>query len=291
MPGPVLSCLGALALELTPTRPPGRAALPAATAGELAAKVARDLERLVPGAAALDFALVAGLFDPAELLRPGHPLHAELERLVARAPGLAGGRVIGFGAGEAGLPPGLAPDPHLAGGPLRLLPFLLRGDAEALAPVAERMEQVLLDTGMADADTALAAQDGFAAEVEHARLMTLDDLAAMTAMQYEHAGLAPLWPVLEAALYRPGAEAWLDAPPEPLLRLADGAARIALLDVDAWAEGGFAPREADAARLGRAFERFQQRQRQIAAVLEAHGIPVTFDHCPAGKDPRAILQE
>lgn len=290
MPGTVLSCLGALALELAPTSRPGRQALDAGAAGEFAAKVARDLERLVPGAAALDFALVAGLFDPAELLRPGHPLHAELERLAARAPGLAGGRVIGFGAGADGLPPGLAPDPHLAGGPLRLLPFLLRGDADVLAPVAERMEQVLLDTGMADADTALAAQDGFAAEIEHARLMTLDDLAAMTALQYEHAGLAPLWPVLEAALYQPGAEAWLDAPPEPLLRLSDGAARIALLDVDAWAEGGFAPREADAARLGRAFERFQQRQRQIAAVLEAHGIPVTFDHCPAGRDPREVLR-
>ncbi len=60
--------------------------------------------------------------------------------------------------------------------------------------------------------------------------------------------------------------------------------------MEAWAEGGFAPREADAARLGRAFERFQQRQRQIAAVLEAHGIPVTFDHCPAGRDPREVLR-
>jgi hypothetical protein len=31
------------------------------------------------------------------------------------------------------------------------------------------------------------------------------------------------------------------------------------------------------------------RQRQCAAVLEAHGIPVTFDHCPVGQDPRAVL--
>ena len=46
---------------------------------------------------------------------------------------------------------------------------------------------------------------------------------------------------------------------------------------------------ADAAALGRAFERFQMRQRQFAAVLGAHAIPVTFDHCPAGQDPRAVL--
>ena len=208
---------------------------------------------------------------------------------MARAPGAAGGRVIGFGAGENGLPPGLAPDPHLAGGPLRLLPFLLRGDAEALAPVAERMEQVLLDTGMASADTALFAQKAFGVQVEHARLLTINDLAAMMAMQYDHAGLGPLWPLVEAALLAPDSEQWLDAAPEPLARYAGGEVRMAMLDADAWSEGGFAPAGADAAALGRAFERFQMRQRQFAAVLGAHGIPVTFDHCPAGQDPRAVL--
>ena len=38
------------------------------------------------------------------------------------------------------------------------------------------------------------------------------------------------------------------------------------------------------------FEHFQRRQRQLAALLEAHGIHVTFDHCPAGQDPRAVLR-
>lgn len=289
MTTPALSCLGALALELAPGRPPGRTALATGDAGALAALVARDLGKLVPGAAALDFCLLAGLFDPAELLRPGYPLHAELERLVARAPGAAAGRVIGFGAGADGLPAGLRPDPGLAGGPLRLLPFLLRGEAAAVATVGDQLEAVLLDTGMAAADTALAAQDGFAAAVEHARLLTVHDLAAMMALQYEHAGLAALWPVLETALLAPGEDAWLDAPPEPLLRLAGGQARLALLDVDAWTEGGFAPPGLDPAGLSRAFERFQLRQRQVAAVLEAHGIPVTYDHCPAGRDPHGVL--
>src|SRR5688572_23166572 len=97
MPQPVLSCLGALALELTPGSHAERTALASAAAGDLAALVARDLARLVPEAARLDLGLVAALFDPVELLRPGYPLHAELERLVARAPGLPGGRLIGFG--------------------------------------------------------------------------------------------------------------------------------------------------------------------------------------------------
>jgi hypothetical protein len=291
MSKPVLSVLGALALELSPGAEPGRQALGVDEAGALAGRVARDLAKLVPEAAGLDLALVAALFDPVELLRPGYPLHAELERLVARAPGAAGGRVIGFGAGAEGLPETLRPSADFAGGPLKLLPLLLRGDAADVAPVGERLEQVLLDTGMAAADTALAAQDGFAVAVEHARLLTLNDLAAMMALQYEHVGLAPLWPLLEAALLAPDTEQWLDAPPEPLAVYANSGVRMALLDVDAWAEGGFAPEGADAERLGRAFERFQIRQRQLAAVLEAHGVPVTYDHCPAGQDPRAILTE
>src|SRR5690606_3640471 len=83
MSKPELSVLAALALELSPGASPGRAAPDVDRAGELAALVARDLAKLAPGAADLDFALVTGLFDPVELLRPGFPLHAELERLVA----------------------------------------------------------------------------------------------------------------------------------------------------------------------------------------------------------------
>jgi hypothetical protein len=64
---------------------------------------------------------------------------------------------------------------------------------------------------------------------------------------------------------------------------------MAMLDIDAWAEAGFPPQGSDAGRLARAFERFQMRQRQFAAVLNAHGIPVTFDHCPLGGDPRKAI--
>jgi hypothetical protein len=111
-------------------------------------------------------------------------------------------------------------------------------------------------------------------------------------MQYEHAGLAPLWPLIEAALLAPEAQTWLDAPPEPLARYANGGVRIALIDSETWRNGGFAPASAgeDADKLERAFEHFEARKRQIAAVLAAHAIPVTFDHCPTGKDPRVVLQ-
>jgi hypothetical protein len=41
--------------------------------------------------------------------------------------------------------------------------------------------------------------------------------------------------------------------------------------------------------LERGFRRFQIRQRQIAALLEAHGLEVVFEHCPPGQDARALL--
>ena len=64
--------------------------------------------------------------------------------------------------------------------------------------------------------------------------MTVHDLAAMVALQYEHLGLAPLWPLVETALLSPAGEATLDRPPEPLARYVDGEVRIALFTPVAW---------------------------------------------------------
>ena len=287
----ILSCAGALALELAPETRAQHPVLSQAAAGELATRVARDLAKFIPQAAELDLTLIGGLFDPVELLRPGWPLHAELERLTAQAPDRAMARVIAFGAAADGaLPASLRPHPDYAEGPLRLLPFLLRGEAATVAAVGAHFEQVLLETGMAAADTALLAQESFSASIEHARYLTVHDLAAMMAMQYEHAGLAAVWPLIETALLAPEEEHWLDAPPEPLVRVADGQARIALFDDEGWLGSGFAPPGADLRQLARSFDRFQMRQRQIAALLQAHGIPVSFDHSPKDGDPRSILR-
>ena len=188
-----------------------------------------------------------------------------------------GARVVGFGTDAPGdLPLPLQCDPDLAGGGLRVLPFVLHGAGARAAGAL--LEAELLDRGMASAATALALQDGLGAALEHVRILSLHDLLAMTALQYRNMGLDPAWPLLETALLEPAAEAWLDAPPEPLARYVDGEVRIALLDPPAW-QARNAPAETDAARLLRGFERFQARQRQLAAVLGAHGVPVTFVHC------------
>jgi hypothetical protein len=283
------SCLGALALELTPGSRAARAVLDQASAGQLAALVARDLAKIEPRAAQLDLALIAGLFDPVELLRPGWPLHRELERLIAQAPGDGAARVIAFAGQDGFLPPNLQPDADFAEGPLRLLPIVLRGETTLAAEVDAQLEQSLLDIGMAGADTALLAQEVFGASIEHARYLTVHDLAAMMAMQYDNVGLGALWPLIETALLTPGREQWLDAPPEPLVHLVDGQAHIALLDSENWIRRGWAPSGLDSEKLELAFDRFQSRQRQLASLLEAHGIAVSFDHCVSGVDPREQL--
>ncbi|MDE2407183.1 MAG: hypothetical protein KGL91_04905 [Xanthomonadaceae bacterium] len=277
---------GVIAIELRDGSPPQRAALPAAAAGEVASLLGRDLAKLAPEAAECDLALLAAHFDPAEALRPGWPLHQRVIELLQRAPGQGqAARVMGFGADPQGvLPASMQDDAALRGGGLRVLPFVLRGPA--LAAVDEQLESKLFDCGMAQADAALALQDGLGAQVEHIRYLSLHDLLAMMAMQYQNAGLHGLWALLETALLEPQGELLLDAAPEPLARYGAGEVRIALLDPCAWQHRN-APALGDPAALERGFARFQMRQRQYAAVLDGHGIPVHYVHCADG-DARCL---
>ena len=288
---PGVDALGVIALELAGGQQPGKAALSFQQAGELAALVGRDLAKLVPQVAQLDLVLFGAHFDPAEALRPGWPLHRRLQELQARAPGRdEGPRLLAFGADANGeIPQPLQANPELLGGGLRVVPFALIGaDAATVAAVKDALEDSLLANGMAQPDTALLAQNAFAAQIEHARYFTVNDLAAMMAMQYDNQGLATLWPLLETAMYAPDQAEWLDAPPEPLLHLVHGEVRMALFDPAGWC--AFYNHEgADCDRLTRVYEQFLMRQRQMAAVLEAHGIDVLYVHCKQGQDPRALL--
>lgn len=280
--------LGALALELAPHDGSQRTMLPQAGAGRLGEEIAHDLAGFDDEAAQLELVAVGAHYDAVELLRPGWPLHRELEEFAARAPGdrpASAGRIVMFGAHDDKLPDALTPSPDYLGGPLRLLPFVLTGDAAVMARVGTAFERDLIERGMAGAGTVLLAQEQFGLRIEHARYLTLHDLAAMMALQYEHAGLAPLWPLIETALLSPQDQQWLDAPPEPMVHYTDGEARIALFTPNAW-RARYAPDvAADCDRLERRFEQFQARQRQFAAVMGAHGIAVNFVHCDAGHDP------
>ncbi|MGH8050131.1 MAG: hypothetical protein ACREPB_05670 [Arenimonas sp.] len=285
----IVSFLGAFALELSPQTRAQSPCLQQAKAGELAALLARDLASWVPEVRDCDFTILAAVFDPVEILRPGFPLHAELERLTAQAPGQGQARMIALGANEKALPETLAPSMEFAEGPFRLVPFLLRGDAERIHIVGEALEARLLDIGMAPADTALFAQENFKAQIEHARYLTVHDLTAMMAMQYEHAGLKNVWPLIETALLAPKEICWCDVMPEPLALYRDGEIHMTLMDADDWQTLGYCGEEISPERCEFLFEQFEMRQRQMAALFQAHGLDVTFEHCTKGKDPKQVL--
>lgn len=285
----ILSCIGAFALELSPQTRAQAPCLPQAQAAELAGFIARDLARWVPEVQDCDLMVLGALFDPVEILRPHFPLHGELERLTAQAPGLAQARVIALGTKDDVLPEQLSPESAFAEGPFRLAPFLIRGESSVIKRVGDELEARLLDIGMAPADTALFAQENFKSQIEHARYLTVHDLAAMMAMQYEHAGLKTIWPLIETALLAPKESCWCDAIPEPLALYRDGEVHIALVDADVWQALGYAGNETNPERCEFLFEQFEMRQRQIAALLQAHGIDVVFEHCAKGQDPHAAL--
>src|SRR5690606_34828579 len=94
---------GGIALELAPGTSIDVAAVGPDGASRLAMLMARGLARLVPAVAGLDVSLAAAHFDPAEVLRPGWPLHRRLDELHARAPrGDGSPRIMAFGADAEG---------------------------------------------------------------------------------------------------------------------------------------------------------------------------------------------
>lgn len=282
-----LNCLGALALELAPEQGQGRSVLERPQAERLAEFLARDLARLLPGVDRLDGVFAAALFDPAELLRPGWPVHAALVNLAEVAPGARGGRVIAFGAHEGQMPAAeLQPDPRLEGGLLRLLPFALIGEPDSVAQVGRAMEERLLDTGMAQAHTALEAQGSFGVALEHARFLSIHDLCALTAAQYQHADLSGYWSLIEAALLQPHGEEWLEGEDGLLALFRNGQVRLADYSAIAWRHQFACPQ----AEAPAAFERLQRQQRQLLAILGAHGIAVERVPIEVNDDPRKALR-
>jgi hypothetical protein len=180
-------------------------ALDRATASVLADALAHDLLAHVPEISKLDFVFVGALYDQAQLLRPGWPLHAALADALERLPhGSDNTHIVALGAHQSRLPLAiLEPDRDLLGSPMLVMPWLLSGSAEIIDKVARRLERELLDQGLIGAELALAIGEAFGIKTTHARHMTTLDLCALACAQYEHAELGALWQMIEAALLKP----------------------------------------------------------------------------------------
>lgn len=287
---PSIVSYGLLALELCPGQTISKTTLSVAEAAEFGALIAADLKPWLGTHTDIDLSLAAAAFDPVEILRPGWPTHTEIARLTHLAPKSQEPRLLCFGHHQGQMPEGLEPDAAYKNGPLRWLPFAISGPASAIDDIQAHWEAELLERGMAGAATALHAQTAFGADIEHARYMTLHDGVAMMAMQYGHMGLEPVWPLIEQALFAAEHSIWLETPPEPLIYLQNGIAHMALLDCHQWARLQTGLEGKSAEQLESHFQHFQMRQRQIAALLEAHGLLVEFDFCADAEHAKATLQ-
>ena len=74
----LISSPAVLAVELVPEGGPTSLSLPLESAHLLGEKIANDLARLLPGVETMGLAVSAALYDVAQVLRPGWPIHAEL---------------------------------------------------------------------------------------------------------------------------------------------------------------------------------------------------------------------
>ncbi len=242
-------CAGVLALELVPQGRPAGLTLPVDSADVLGDAITADLMRLLPGVDRMGLAVAAALYDPAQLMRPGWPLFAELARLYARTQ--QGGwtpAVSCFGASAGRMAdPGLQPDASLIGSPLLLIPWALIGADLDAARINAEMEESFTDKGLAEARTSLLLNEAFSISVEHARYLTRLDLCVITAMQYENVGLAALWSLIECALLTPHRSEQVTTPTGAIYRWQQGSVSLVKAGDDTEA-------------------------RQYAAILAAHGI-------------------
>jgi hypothetical protein len=274
---PLIACPAVLALELVPGEAPDRLELTRDEAQELAALMAQDLKDLLPGVEASRFAVAGALFDGVELLRPGFPVYATLDELARRIPRVTTqGGVVAFGTHEGHMPAQpLVPDPRYAGGPMRLVPWMLLAPAELADDLGQAMERELAAKGEAGSRTADFLMRTLGIRLEHARYLTRDDLLALTCVQYEHVNLAPLWTMLEAALLTPYRDETALGSRGLPLRYSEG--RVSVPGIAGWfAREGTQGQNPTHELAGTLFE-----LRQYAALLAAHHVPLQLEGDPA----------
>ena len=236
----------------------------------LANQLSFELGKQLKSLDGLGLVWMAASYDSAQILRPGLPIFKALDELYRaglRDP-LDAPQVMTLQALRGQAPsPDLAVEEALLGGAMVFIPLMLMGDAAAINEASAVLENNLLETGLTDARTALMLVGALGHQAEHARLMTLNDLAAMMSMQYSHVGMEAVWQVIEAAVL--SAAPITEANPtdaSTALQFQSGTVSLRLQNFD--------PAEAPEARA--LLIDAILKQRQIIALLRAHAVPVTL---------------
>ncbi|MBK8284119.1 MAG: hypothetical protein IPK97_04180 [Ahniella sp.] len=252
---------GILAIEVLPEGGPATLTLPLESAAALVDVLSEDLLRVLPGVDQCGLAIAAALYDQAQMLRPGFPVHAALAELYGQEPrARQQPSLMAFGSSAGHMAKAeLEPDPRLIGSPMLLLPFVLMVPAGIQARLAEHMESSWEEQGLAAAKLALFLNQAFSIQTEHVRFMTQSDLCAICSVQYQQAGLESLWLLIECALLSPHRQESVVSAEGLGWRFADGR-----ISHDAEATGAQ-----------------KQEMRQYTAILGAHGLIVTGNRLTA----------
>ena len=277
-----------LAMEPVAGEAAARQTLTRDEAAELVELIAADLHAVVPQVDAARLALAGALFDTVELLRPGFPVWHTLEDLARRVPRAHLNHVVAFGTHEGQMPaPALEPSPLYAEGPMRLLPLLLLAPAELAETLSAEIEVQLVGRGATGNATADWLMRTLGLRLEHARYFSRGDLMAMVSVQYEHANLAPMWQLLEAALLTPAREEATMSLRGLALRYAHG--EVLAQPPAAWLAAQDVP--ADPRARAHDFAGILFELRQYMALLGAHGVALRLDAAEAVHDDAGWLLE
>jgi hypothetical protein len=230
----------------------------------LANQLSFEIAKHLPSLEGLGLVWMAACYDQAQILRPEFPIHTALKGLYqsgTREGQAAQVMTLQALRGQAPMPI-LQADESLLGGPLVLVPFALVGEQVLVHNARQILEEKLLDAGLTDARTAMMLNQALAADAEHARLMTLDDLAALCAIQLDNAGLMDVWIMIERALFNP-ASSYAGSFNSFTYQVLDKQVIFEL--------GSLAPDE----RPNKAIATQIFQAMQAGAILQAHGIHVS----------------
>ena len=271
---------GALAVELKDGGQ-ARSLLARPAAAAMANALATELGRHLNGLDGLGLCWMAGCFDVAQLLRPGFPIHTELRQMYTSGVADPYGQpqVMTMSARGAQAPsPLLAPQAELAGGSLLYLPLVLVAEASRLALVRAQLEDQLLEQGLLDARSARMVIDALETPIEHARLLSCDDLCAITAANLQHAGLPSVWQVLETALFHPDRNVDLHSDEGLKWSVIGGVAHLHLSLTAALLQQELAD-----------LPGLLQRVRQALSLLNAHALPWRI--LPSSADTSIVIEQ